>query len=56
VGADGLGPALPAAEVATVLGSYPLPPAAAAAAGSLARMLLAKRAAGQCLALRASLT
>jgi hypothetical protein len=55
VGADGLGLVLLAAEVATVLGKLSLLPAAAAA-GGLARMLLAKRAARHCLDLRASLT
>jgi hypothetical protein len=56
VGADRLGLVLLATEVATVLEKLSLLLAAAAAAGSLARMLLAKRAAGHCLALRASLT
>lgn len=56
VSADGLGLVLLAAELATVPGKLSLFPAAAAAAASLARMLLARRAARHCLALRASLT
>ena len=56
VSADGLGLALLAAELATVPGKLSLLPAAAAAAASIARMLLARRAARHCLALRASLT
>jgi len=54
--ADGLGLALLAAELATVPGKLSLLPAAAAAAASIARMLLARRTARHCLALRASLT
>ena len=56
VSADGLGLALLAAELVTVPGKLSLLPAAAAAAASIARMLLARRAARHCLALRASLT
>jgi HAAS domain-containing protein len=54
--ADGLGLALLAAGLATVPGKLSLLPAAAAAAASLARLLLAGRAARHCLTLRASLT
>jgi hypothetical protein len=53
--ADGLGLALLAAGLATIPGKLALLPAAAAAAASLARLLLAGRAARQCLTLRASL-
>jgi hypothetical protein len=56
VGADGLGLLLLAAQLATVPGRLAVLPAAAAAAASLARLLLARRAARQCLAIRASLT
>jgi HAAS domain-containing protein len=53
--ADGLGLALLAAGLATIPGRLALLPAAAAAAASLARLLLASRAARHCLTLRASL-
>jgi hypothetical protein len=53
--ADGLGLALLAAGLATIPGKLALLPAAAAAAASLARLLLASRAVRQCLTLRASL-
>jgi hypothetical protein len=56
VSADGLGLALLAAQLATVPGKLSPLPATAAAAASLARLLLARRAARRCLALRASLT
>ena len=56
VSADGLGLILLAAELATIPGKLALLPAIAAAAASLARLLLARRAARRCLALRASLT
>ena len=56
VGADGLGLVLLAAELAAVPGKVSLLPAAAAAAASLARLLIASRAACRCLAMRASLT
>jgi hypothetical protein len=56
VSADGLGLALLAAELAAVPGKLSLLPAVAAAAASIARLLLARRAARHCLALRASLT
>jgi hypothetical protein len=52
VGADGLGLALLAAELAVTQGKLPLLPAAAAAAASAARLLLARRAASRCLAMR----
>jgi hypothetical protein len=56
VGADGLGLLLLTAELAAApAGLSPLP-AGAAAAASAARLLLAKRAAYRCLAMRASLT
>jgi hypothetical protein len=56
VSADGLGLALLAAELVTVPGKLSLLPAAAAAAASITRILLARRAAHRCLALRATLT
>jgi hypothetical protein len=56
VSADGLGLALLAAELAVAPGRLSPVPAAAAAAASLIRMMLARRAARQCLAIRASLT
>jgi hypothetical protein len=56
VSADGLGLALLAAQLATVPGKLSPVPAAAAAAASLARLILARRAAHHCLALRTSLT
>jgi len=55
VGADALGLALLAAELATVPGRLSPFPAAAAAAASLVRLLFARRAAQRCLALRAGL-
>jgi hypothetical protein len=55
VGADGLGLVLLAAQLVTAPGRLSLLPAAAAAVASLARLLLARRAARRCLALRASL-
>lgn len=56
VGADGLGLVLLAAELAAVPGKVSPLPAAAATAGSVARLLIASRAARRCLAMRASLT
>jgi hypothetical protein len=56
VGADALGLTLLAAQLATVPGRLALVPAAAAAAASLVRIMLARRAARDCLAIRASLT
>ena len=56
VGADGLGLALLGAQLATVPGKLSPVLAAVAAAASLARLLLAGRAARDCLAIRASLT
>jgi len=56
IGADGVGLLLLAAELAVAPGRLALAPAAAAAAASLARLLLARRAAHRCLALRATLT
>ena len=56
VGADGLGLALLAAQLATDPGKLSPVLAVAAAAASLARLMLARRAAGRCLAIRASLT
>ena len=53
--ADGLGLVLLAAVLAAMPGKLSLLPAAAAAVASLARLLLAQRAARQCLTLRASL-
>jgi HAAS len=55
VGADGLGLALLAAQLITVPGKLSPVPAAAAAVASLARLLLARRAARHCLASRTSL-
>jgi len=59
VSADGLGLALLAAQLATAPGKLaPVPAAAAASAAavaSLARLMLARRAASHCLAIRASL-
>jgi hypothetical protein len=55
VSADGVGLILLAVELATVPGRLALLPAAAAAAASVGRMLLARRAARHCLALRAGL-
>jgi len=56
VGADGLGLLLLATQLATTSGKLSPIPAAAAAAASLARLTLARRAARRCLAIRASLT
>ena len=56
VGADALGLALLAAALATTPGRLAPLPAAAATAASLTRLLLARRAAHRCLAIRASLT
>jgi hypothetical protein len=56
VGADGLGLALLAAQLATAPGRLSPALAAAAAAASLTRLMLARRAARRCLAIRASLT
>lgn len=56
VGADGLGLALLAGQLATAPGTISPLLAAAAAAASLARLTLAGRAARRCLAIRASLT
>jgi len=53
--ADGLGLVLLAAGLATLPGKLALAPAAGAAVASLARLLLAGRAARHCLRLRASL-
>lgn len=55
VGADALGLTLLAAQVATVPGKLSPVLAAAAAAASLARLMLAGRAARRCLVMRASL-
>jgi hypothetical protein len=55
VGADGVGLLLLAAELAIAPGRLALAPATAAAVASLARLLLARRAARRCLALRATL-
>jgi hypothetical protein len=55
IGADGLGLALLAAQLATAPGRLSPVLAAAAAVASLARLLLAGRATRRCLALRASL-
>ena len=54
VGADGLGLVLLAAELADPQGKLSPLPAAAAAAASTARLVMAKRAASRCLAMRAS--
>ncbi len=56
VGADGLGLVLLAAELAAAPGRLSPLPAAAAAAASVARLLIAKRAAYRCLAMRVGLT
>ncbi|MGD0605201.1 MAG: permease prefix domain 1-containing protein [Streptosporangiaceae bacterium] len=56
VGADGLGLALLAAQLATAPGRLSPVLAGTAAAASLARMMLARRGARRCLAIRASLT
>ncbi len=56
VGADGLGLALLAVQLATAPGRLSPVLASAAAAASLARLMLARRAARNCLAIRASLT
>lgn len=56
VGADGLGLALLAAQLATAPGRLSPVLASVAAAASLARLMLARRAARNCLATRASLT
>jgi len=55
VGADGLGLLLLAAQLATGMGRLSPVPAAAAAAASVVRLALARRAAQHCLAVRASL-
>ena len=56
VSADGLGLALLAAQLAVAPGRLSPVPAAVAAAASLVRMMLARRAARRCLAMRACLT
>jgi len=56
VSADGLGLALLAAQLAIAPGKLSPVLAGTAAAASLARMMLARRAAHRCLAIRASLT
>jgi hypothetical protein len=56
VSADGLGLLLLATQLATTSGKLSPIPAATAAAASLTRLVLARRAAGRCLAVRASLT
>ena len=56
VGADGLGLLLLAAELAAGPARLAALPAAAAATASLARLLLARRAATSCLAIRATLS
>ena len=56
MGADGLGLLLLAAQIATDPGKLAPVLAAAAAAASLARLMLAGRSARRCLAMRASLT
>ena len=56
VSADGLGLALLAAQLAIAPGKLSPVLAGTAAAASLARMMLARRAAQRCLAIRASLT
>lgn len=56
VGADALGLALLAAGLASIPGRLSPVPAAAAAAASIVRILLARRAARHCLAARAGLT
>ncbi len=56
VSADGLGLLLLATQLATASGKLSPIPAAVAAAASLTRLTLARRAACRCLAIRASLT
>jgi hypothetical protein len=56
VGADGLGLMLLAAEVATRLGDLSPLPATVAVVASVARLVLARRAAFRCLAIRTGLT
>jgi hypothetical protein len=56
VSADALGLALLAAQLAIAPGKLSPALAGTAAAASLARMMLARRAAHRCLAIRASLT
>ena len=56
VGADGLGLVLLAAVLTVNPGKLSPVPAAAAAAAGLVRLVLARRAARQCLAIRANLT
>ena len=56
VSADGLGLALLAAQLAIAPGKLSPVLAGTAAAASVARMMLARRAAHRCLAIRASLT
>lgn len=56
IGADGLGLMLLAAQLTTGLEDLSPIPATAAAVASLARVVLAQRAAHQCLAIRTSLT
>ena len=56
ISADGLGLALLTAQLTTAPGKLSPLPAVAAAAASLVRVILAKRSARQCLAIRASLT
>ena len=56
IGADGLGLALLAGQLATAPGKLSPVLAAAAAVASLARLMLAARAARRCLAIRASLS
>jgi hypothetical protein len=56
VGADGLGLLLLATQLATTSAKLSPIPAATAAAASLVRLTLARRAARRCLAIRASLT
>ena len=56
ISADGLGLVLLTAQLTTAPGKLSPLPAVAAAAASLVRVILAKRSARQCLAIRASLT
>jgi len=56
VGADALGLALLGVQLATAAGKLSPWPAAAAAAASIVRLMLARRAARRCLAIRAGLT
>jgi HAAS len=56
VGADALGLALLAAELATMSGTMSPVPATVAATASVVRLALARRAACHCLAMRAALT